>query len=79
MRVSTLANYRKPWDGINKVFAGQAIKRAEYIIKLGRIPNPNTLVILDDAFWNRTRWIRFAVTAQAFRDDDVYFMIRRPT
>lgn len=77
MKVVRIEKYRQPWDGINKVFAGQAIKRAEYLVKLGRIPNPDVIVILDDGFWNRTRWIRGAVTSVAFRDDDVYFMGRR--
>ena len=54
----------KPWDGINKVFNGQPIKRAEYIIKLGRIPNPDVIVILHSEFWNATNNIRLAITAQ---------------
>lgn len=77
MKVAMVNSKRKAWDGINNRFNGQAIKRAEYIIKLGRIPNPNVLVVLDDGFWNRTRWIRGAVTSVAFHDDDVYFMGRR--
>ena len=68
MKVARFNSKRIAWDGINRRFAGQPIKRVEYIIKLGRIPNPKRIPdLLHDTFWDRTNNIRRAVTSQGFR------------